>query len=58
MGYGVTGNFFAKKEYGSFSHSISHHLTSIRQRCLYIDWPAAVLAVGHQIKFSIPSRPV
>jgi len=24
--------------------------------CLHIDWPAAVLAVGHQVKFSI--RPV
>jgi len=21
--------------------------------CLHIDWPAAVLAVGHQVKFSI-----
>ena len=33
----------------------THHLTPF-DGCPYVDWPAAVLAVGHQVKFSI--RPV
>jgi hypothetical protein len=36
---------------GLLSHH-THHLTPF-DVCLYIDWPAAVLAIGHQVKFSI-----
>ena len=47
---------FSQKRTLSFSLN-RHHLSSF-DGCLYIDWPAAVFAVGNQIKFSIPSRPV
>ena len=49
----MCGNFFAKK-YGSFS--LNRNYLSSFNNGLHIDWPAAVLAVGHQVKFSI--RPV
>ena len=41
-----------------FGGSLNRHHLSSFDGCLYIDWPAAVFAVGNQIKFSIPSRPV
>ena len=44
---------FSQKKYGSFSRN-RHHLSSF-DGCLYIDWSAAVFAVGNQIKFSIRS---
>ncbi len=49
----MCGNFFAKK-YGSFS--LNRNYLSSFNNGLHIDWPAAVLAVGYQVKFSI--RPV
>ena len=48
-GYGVW-NFSAKK-YGSFS--LNRNYLSSFNNGLHIDWSAAVLAVGHQVKFSI-----
>jgi len=42
---------FSQKKYGSFSRN-RHHLSSFNNG-LHIDWSAAVLAVGHQVKFSI-----